>query len=71
MRQISKEGIQVLLDNGILKNTKRGYVDPRRKDESGSQLRIGYYRTVKGRHRYIEDSYANQAEKLLNKRSNK
>lgn len=51
IKQISKSEIIKLLSEGVIRNTKRGYVDHR-----GEQ--VGYYRT-KGvaRKRYIEDKY--------------
>lgn len=68
MTEISKEDIQKLLARGIIKNTGRGYVDTSRKDETGRPARVGYYRTVNGRHRYIEDGYARM---LKNKKGTK
>lgn len=51
IKQISKSEIEKLLSEGVIRNTRRGYVD-----RNGEQ--IGYYRT-KGvaRKRYIEDKY--------------
>lgn len=51
IKQISKNEIEKLLSESVIRNTKRGYVDRR-----GEQ--VGYYRT-KGvaRKRYIEDEY--------------
>jgi hypothetical protein len=51
IKYISKNEIEKLLSEGVIRNTRRGYVDRR-----GEQ--IGYYRT-KGvaRKRYIEDKY--------------
>lgn len=63
MKEISKEGIKWLEKRGYVKNTGRGYVNPKKKNESGEPYRIGYYKTVKGRHRYIEDYYADLANK--------
>ena len=68
LTEISKEDIQKLLARGIIKNTDRGYVDITRKDETGKPARVGYYRTVNGRHRYIEDGYARM---LKNKKGTK
>ena len=51
IKQISKSEIEKLLSEGVIRNTRRGYVD-----WNGEQ--IGYYPT-KGvaRKRYIEDKY--------------
>ena len=51
IKQISKNEIEKLLSEGVIRNTKRGYIDHRGKQ-------VGYYRT-KGdaRKRYIEDKY--------------
>lgn len=64
MKEISKKGIDLLLKNGIIKNTHRGFVNPKRTDDDGCQMKVGYYPAMKGRHRYIEDWYANMAAKL-------
>lgn len=64
MVQITKEELQVLVDNGVIRNTNRGYVDPNKRDESGQEYKIGFYTTVNRRHRYIEDWYKNKATKL-------
>lgn len=51
IKQISKNEIEKLLSEGVIRNTRRGYVDHRGEH-------IGYYR-AKGvaRKRYIEDKY--------------
>ncbi len=49
IKQISKQGIEKLLKNGIICNTCRGYVDSKGKY-------IGFYKTV--HKRYVEDYYA-------------
>ena len=64
MKEISKDGIKKLIKAGLIKNTNRGYVDPKRGNEYGELVRIGYYKTVNGRHRYIEDKYADILKKL-------
>lgn len=46
---ISKNEIEKLLSEGVIRNTKRGYVDYRGEH-------IGYYKTCGGK-RYIEDKY--------------
>lgn len=58
LKEISKEGIEKLIKAGFLKNTGKGYVNPKR-----NQI-VGVVKTVHGRHRYIEDWYADMAEKL-------
>ena len=58
LKQITKQEIQKLLDAGVLRNTHRGYVN-----RKGNE--VGYYRTTgAGKKRYIEDWYANKAQKL-------
>ena len=51
IKQISKEGIEKLLKDGIIRHTHRGYVKPKNGEH------IGYYRTCGGK-KYIEDYYA-------------
>lgn len=50
IKQISKQGIEKLLKDGVIRNTRRGYVDSKGEH-------IGFYKTV--HKRYIEDYYAN------------
>ena len=50
IKQISKQGIEKLLKDGIIRNTHRGYVKT-----NGEH--IGYYKTCGGK-MYIEDYYA-------------
>ena len=57
MKEISKYGIAKLIKAGFIKNTGQGYVNPKK------NYRIGYYKTCGG-HRYIEDFYADMANKL-------
>ena len=57
LKEISKEGIQKLIERGLLKNTGNGYVNPKK------NYRVGYYKTCGG-HRYIEDFYADKAKSL-------
>ena len=49
IKYISKNEIEKLLSEGVIRNTKRGYVDHR-----GEQ--VGYYKTCGGKS-YIEDKY--------------
>ena len=51
IKYISKNEIEKLLSEGVIRNTKRGYID-----RNGNP--VGYYRT-KGvaKKRYIEDKY--------------
>lgn len=49
IKYISKNEIEKLLSEGVIRNTKRGYVDYRGEH-------IGYYKTCGGK-RYIEDKY--------------
>ena len=51
IKQISKSEIEKLLSEGVIRNTRRGYVDRR-----GNH--IGYYRTSGvSKKRYIEKQY--------------
>ena len=50
IKQISKQGIGKLLKDGIIRNTHRGYVNPKNGEH------IGFYKTV--HKKYIEDYYA-------------
>ena len=50
IKQISKQGIEKLLKDGIIRHTHRGYV-------KANGEHIGYYKTCGGK-RYIEDYYA-------------
>ena len=51
IKQISKNGIEKLLKDGIIRNTHNGYVNPKNGEH------IGYYRTCGGK-KYIEDYFA-------------
>ena len=57
LKEISKQGIQKLIEKGVLKNTGRGYINPR------NNYTVGYYKTCGG-HRYIEDYFADMAKTL-------
>lgn len=57
LKEISKDGIEKLIKAGYLKNTGKGYVNPKK------NYRVGYYKTC-GAHRYIEDWYADKAKNL-------
>ena len=50
IKQISKQGIEKLLKDGIIRHTHRGYVNPKNGEH------IGFYKTV--HKKYIEDYYA-------------
>ena len=53
IKQISKQGIEKLLKDGIIRHTHRGYVNPKNGEH------IGYYKTSgASKKRYIEDYYA-------------
>ena len=56
IKTITKEGIQSLIDKKILKPYSGGYMNSR-------GYHVGYYKTC-GNKRYIEDWYADKAEKL-------
>ena len=53
IKQISKQGIEKLLKDGVIRHTHRGYVNPKNGEH------IGYYKTSgAAKKRYIEDYYA-------------
>ena len=56
IKPITKQGIQSLVDHNFLKPYYKGYLNNR-----GNH--VGYYKTC-GDKRYIEDWYADKAEKL-------
>ena len=62
MREISQADIDLLIKNGIIKNTNRGFISLVRREPSGASAHVGFYKTVNGRHRYIEDWYAVKAQ---------
>lgn len=49
IKQISKQGIEKLLKDGVIRNTRNGYVNSKGEH-------IGFYKTV--HKKYIEDYYA-------------
>ena len=51
IKQISKQGIEKLLKDGVIRHTHRGYVNPKNGEH------IGYYKTCGGK-KYIEDYFA-------------
>ena len=52
IKQISKQGIEKWLKDGIIRHTTRGYVNPKNGEH------IGYYRTCgAAKKRYIEEQY--------------
>ena len=61
MKEISKADISLLIRKGVIKNTKRGYISLIAEDPSGLPAHVGFYRTVNGRHRYMEDYYVTRA----------
>lgn len=58
IKQISKQGMNLLIKRGIIRNTNHGYVYQNGND-------IGYYRT-KGvaRKRYVKDKFVNMLSRL-------
>ena len=50
IKQISKQGIERLLKEGVIRHTHRGYVNPKNGEH------IGFYKAV--HKKYIEDYYA-------------
>lgn len=64
LKEISKQEIEKLIKAGFLKlSGKGGYVNPKRKNEYGKPMRVGYYKTCGG-HRYIEDWFGDKAKQL-------
>ena len=57
IKQISKEQIEKLLKDGVIRNTHRGYVE-----RNGEH--VGYYKTC-GSQRYIEDYYVDLFNKYV------
>ena len=57
LKEITSEEIKKLIKYNFIKNTGRGYVNPKK------NYRVGYYKTC-GAHRYIEDWYADKAKNL-------
>lgn len=55
MKEVTKKEVAMLLLNGIIFNSTKGYVD-------GRGYPVGYYRTRNKR--YIEDKYADMATKM-------
>ena len=59
MKEISKTGIEKLIKAGFIKLSGRGrYINPKKHQP------VGLVKTVHGRHYYIEDFYADMANKL-------
>lgn len=59
IKEISKKELDVLLKNGILRNSHNGFINER-------GYHVGYYKTSGCAHkRYIEDAYVNKARELL------
>lgn len=57
LKEITREEIKKLIKYNFIKNTGKGYVNPKK------NYRVGYYKTC-GAHRYIEDWYADKAKIL-------
>lgn len=55
MKEVTKEQVELLIKNGVVRNSSKGFVD---KNEN----QIGFYRTRN--RRYIEDKYVDIAKKL-------
>ena len=64
LKEISKADIGLLIKNGIIKNTKRGFVSLVSKDPNWFPAHVGFYKTVNRRHRYMEDWYVMRANSL-------
>ena len=59
LKEISKQGIKKLIEAGFIKlSGKGGYVNPKKHQP------VSVVKTVHGRHYYIEDFYADMANKL-------
>lgn len=55
MKEVTKEQMDLLIKNGVVHNSGKGFVDKNR-------TQIGFYRTRNKR--YIEDKYVDIAKKL-------
>lgn len=56
MKEVTKKEMEALIDNKVVRNTIKGFVDAK-----GTE--VGFYRT---RHkRYLEDRYVDIAKKLI------
>lgn len=64
MKEIKRKDLDKLIEAGIIRNSGRGYVDTRKKDFDGKPFKVGFYRTVNGRHSYIQDEYVNMVKTL-------
>lgn len=59
MKEVTKEQMELLIKNGVVRNSSKGFVD---KNEN----QIGFYRTRN--RRYIEDKYVDIAKKTFLKK---
>lgn len=58
MKEITKEELNILIENNVVKNSNRGFLGQ-------NNYKIGFYRT---RHkRYMEDRYVDRAKRLSSK----
>ena len=64
MKEISRANLDKLIKAGIIRNSDRGYVDTKKTEYDGAPFKVGFYRTVNGRHSYIQDEYADRAARL-------
>lgn len=55
LKEVTKEQMELLIKNGVVRNSSKGFVD---KNEN----QIGFYRTRN--RRYIEDKYVDIAKEL-------
>ena len=58
LKEITREEIKKLIKYNFIKNTGKGYVNPKRHQP------VGLVKTVHGRHYYTEDWYADKAKQL-------
>lgn len=56
MKEVKKQEMSVLVNNGVIKNTSQGFID-------GRGYPVGFYRTRNKR--YLEDRYVDMAKNLL------
>ena len=59
MKEITKEELYALLENGVVRNTRKGIVNA-----NGEST--GFYKTR--RKRYIEDQFADIAKRIIKKK---
>jgi hypothetical protein len=60
LKEVKKQEMSVLVNNGVIKNTSQGFID-------GRGYPVGFYRTRNKR--YLEDRYVDMAKNLLQEKA--